>query len=528
MTQRPSQYIGTDYALEVWQRRKYIAIIAFVVSLAGIVAVTLSLPNLYRATATVLVERQQVSEAFVRPSVTAELETRIQTIDQQVRSRARLSAIITSLGLYPELRGSVPMDDIVAIMNRDIHLGLKGVEQAATGRSATIAFTLSYVGRDPDKVAEVTNMLVDTYIHQNSESRERQSSRTAEFLKQQLTDLKRQVDDEERRSSDFKLRHAGELPEQVEVNLAALERLNTQLRLNSEYQIRAIERRERLQQQLAESEMQTSVGLPSQAPSPAAQLVKLEQELVGLRRKFSDRHPNVIRLRAELDELKATVAGSSGADAAAADLPATPPSVSFTKQALGQSDKEIATLRSEETFLRQVIAGYESRIENAPKRHEELERLSRDFNTSRERYEVLLKRYEEAQLADNLEQGRGVEQFRILDSALPPRRPSAPNRMWLLIRGLAASLAFAFAAIVAAERLDTTFHTVEDLRSYSNLPVVAAVRWIPTQDQARLRRVKVGLVTAGVIAGLGIVAAGGYYVASNNEQIVRMTARGRG
>ena len=141
MTQRPSQYIGTDYALEVWQRRKYIAIIAFVVSLAGVVAITLSLPNLYRATATVLVERQQVSEAFVRPSVTAELETRIQTIDQQVRSRARLSAIITSLGLYPELRGSVPMGDIVAIMNRDIHLGLKGVEQAATGRSATIAFS---------------------------------------------------------------------------------------------------------------------------------------------------------------------------------------------------------------------------------------------------------------------------------------------------------------------------------------------------------------------------------------------------
>jgi succinoglycan biosynthesis transport protein ExoP len=526
MTQRPSQYIGTDYALEVWQRRKYIAIIAFVVSLAGVVAITLSLPNLYRATATVLVERQQVSEAFVRPSVTAELETRIQTIDQQVRSRARLSAIITSLGLYPELRGSVPMDDIVAIMNRDIHLGLKGVEQAATGRSATIAFTLSYVGRDPDKVAEVTNRLVETYIQQNSESRERQSSRTAEFLKQQLTDLKRQVDDEERRSSDFKLRHSGELPEQVEVNLAALERLNTQLRLNSEYQIRAIERRERLQEQL--SETQSTVSFPDRVPSPVAQLVKLEQELVELRRKFSDRHPNVIRLRAELDDLKATIARSSGADAADADVPATPPSVSFTKQALGQSDKEIATLRSEEAFLRQVIAGYESRIENAPKRHEELERLSRDFNTSRERYEVLLKRYEEAQLADNLEQGRGVEQFRILDSALPPRRPSAPNRTWLLIMGLAASLALAFAAIVAAERFDTTFHTVEDLRSYSNLPVVAAVRWIPTQGQEKLRRVKFALVTAGVIAGLGLVAAGGYYVASNNEQIVRMTARGQG
>lgn len=524
MTQRTSQYIGTDYALEVWQRRKYIAIVAFLIALAGVVAVALSLPNLYRATATVLVERQQVSEAFVRPSVTAELETRIQTIDQQVRSRARLSEIITRLGLYPELRGSVPMDDIVGIMNRDIHLGLKGVEQASTGRSATIAFTLSYVGRDPDTVAEVTNMLVDTYIQQNSESRERQASRTAEFLKQQLADLKRQLDDEQRRSSDFKLRYAGELPEQVEVNLAALERLNTQLRLNSEYQIRAIERRERLQQQL--SDVNTATSAPDQAPSAAARLAKLEQEMVELRRNFNDRHPNIIRARAEIAGLEAAIARANERDEA--DASAAPPGVSLTKQALVQSDKELATLRSEEAFLRQVIAGYESRIENAPKRHEELERLSRDFNSSRERYEALLKRYEEAQLADNLEQGRGVEQFRILDSALPPRRPSAPNRLWLLMMGLVGAAAFAFAAIVAAERLDTTFHTVEDLRTYSNLPVVAAIRWIPTESHARGRRMKFGLVTAGVIASLAIVAAGGYYLASNNEQIVRMTARGRG
>ena len=525
MTQRSSQYVGTDYALEVWHRRKYIAIVAFVVALVAVVAVALALPNLYRATATVLVERQQVSEAFVRPSVTAELETRIQTIDQQVRSRARLSEIITRLGLYPELRGTVPMDDIVKIMNQDIHLGLKGVEQAATGRSATIAFTLSYVGRDPEKVAHVTNMLVDTYIQQNSESRERQASRTAEFLKQQLTDLKRQLDDEERRSSDFKLRHAGELPEQVEVNLAALERLNTQLRLNSEYQIRAIERRERLQQQLSGT---PATNAAEDAPSPAARLAKLEDEMIELRRKFGDRHPNIIRARTEIDDLKTIVerAKSTGGDES--DAATAPPTVSFTKQALAQSDKEIATLRSEETFLRQVIAGYEGRIENAPKRHEELERLSRDFNTSRERYEVLLKRYEEAQLADNLEQGRGVEQFSILDAALPPRRPSAPNRMWLLLMGFVGSLAFAFAAIVAAERLDTTFHTVEDLRAYSNLPVVASIRWIPTQKHARVRRVKFGLATAAVIACLGVVAAGGYYVASNNEQIVRMTARGRG
>src|SRR5688500_1830566 len=158
MTQRPSQHIGTDYALEVWHRRKYVAIVAFVVALVAVVAVALALPNLYRASATVLVERQQVSEAFVRPSVTAELETRIQTIHQQVMSRARLSDVITRLGLYPELRGVVPMDALVERMKVEAPLALKGVEQMS-GRAATIAFTLSYSGRDPETVARVANTL---------------------------------------------------------------------------------------------------------------------------------------------------------------------------------------------------------------------------------------------------------------------------------------------------------------------------------------------------------------------------------
>src|SRR5206468_2847581 len=104
----------------------------------------MSLPNLYRATATVLIERQQqVSEAFVRPSVTAELETRIQTIHQQVMSRARLTDVITRFGLYPDLRSVVPIDALVERMRREIQLTLKGVDQS-TGRTSTIAFTLSY------------------------------------------------------------------------------------------------------------------------------------------------------------------------------------------------------------------------------------------------------------------------------------------------------------------------------------------------------------------------------------------------
>ena len=144
---------GPDFLLEAAQRRKWWALLAFSTVFVAAVSLTLCLPDLYRAAATVIVERQQVSEAFVRPSVTAELETRIQTINQQVMSRARLTDVIARLGLYPELRGIVPVDALVERMRKEIQLILKSSPEP-TGRTATIAFTLSYSGRDPRTVAE--------------------------------------------------------------------------------------------------------------------------------------------------------------------------------------------------------------------------------------------------------------------------------------------------------------------------------------------------------------------------------------
>jgi hypothetical protein len=177
-------------------------------------------------------------------------------------------------------------------------------------------------------------------------------------------------------------------------------------------------------------------------------------------------------------------------------------------------------------MLRQVIATYEARVENAPKRNEELQQLSRDYVSSKDRYDALLKRYEEAQLAETLEQGQSLEQFRVLDPALPAGQPAAPDRLWLLTMGLAAALGFGFLAMVLAERLDTTFHSVDDLRAFSNLPTVAAIRRIPTRGEARHHQLRLALIALAVLVAMVVIAAGSHYVASGNDQLVRLTARG--
>jgi polysaccharide biosynthesis transport protein len=509
-----------DLALEAWLRRRWLALFVFAAVAAATISFAVSLPNLYRATASVLIERQQVSEALVRPAVTAELETRLQTIREDVTSRARLTDLIVRLDLYPELRGIVPLEGLVAKMRRDVELELRGVDSPLTGRNATVAFMIRYVGRDPESVARVANELAGLYVQENTRIRERQSSKTAEFLRAQLAEAKRELDEYERRVNQFRLSHIGELPQQVQLNLSSLERLNTQLRLNGENQLRALDRRERLERQQAE----TAAAPPAVTVSPDQdRLAKLRQQLDDLQGRFTDAYPDVVRVRTEIDaltrQLSQRAANSSvGGSGERKRL----------EQSIAAVDSELQSLADEEQILRQAIASYEQRVENIPKRQQEFDELSRDYDTTRERYQTLLKRYEEAQLADSLEQGRAVEQFRILDAALPPREPVAPNRLQLLVLGFGLAIGLAFLAVLAAEKLDTTFHSIDDLRGFISVGMLGRVPLIPSIAERRRNRRRALLTVASAAAALVLVAAGSHFVAEGNEQMVRMMDRGRG
>src|SRR5881409_179398 len=134
---------GLDVLLEVWSRRKWLAILVFTGPFAVTVSLAIALPNLYRSTATLLVQRPEVSETFVKSSVTSELETRLQTISQEILSRSRLQELIIRFDLYPEFRKRATLEEVIERMRRDIRMEFKGGDPQLM-RGPTIAFTLSY------------------------------------------------------------------------------------------------------------------------------------------------------------------------------------------------------------------------------------------------------------------------------------------------------------------------------------------------------------------------------------------------
>jgi polysaccharide biosynthesis transport protein len=519
---RPASSNIADQVLGVWQRRKWVGLVVVTVVAAAAATIVTFLPDLYRATATVLVERQNVSESFVRSSVTGEVETRLQTISQEILSRARLAELITRLDLYPQLRGQAPTEGAIQKMRRDILLELKGV-QSTSGRAATVAFNLSYQGGDPETVARVANALAAFYVEENVRLRERQATGTAAFLRLQVADSRKRLDQQEQRVRDFRTRHVGELPQQLPSNMATLERLHAQLDLNSANQLRAMDRR-------APVPKEVDPGVPAvavPADATAASLAKAQQDLADLRRQYTDKHPDVVRLKAAIVELKRDLA-EKGEEASAA--PQRPALADASRRpepapALAKADAEVAALKAQEQKLLQQIAAYQRRVESAPEREQELQQLSADFERARDLYASLLKRYEDAQLAESMEQSSRGERFRILDQAIPPRAPAAPARTQLLALGLLLACGMGVAAMFVAEQLDGSVHKVADLRAFTAVPVVVSIPRITTVADRRRARWRFCLAAVSVAVMLLLVVKTSHYIADGNEQLLGMLAR---
>jgi succinoglycan biosynthesis transport protein ExoP len=518
------QSSGLRQALEVWGRRRWLGILIFLGILVPALSFVLFLPDIYRASTTVLVERQQVPETLVRSAVTDELETRLHAISEEVLSRSKLTELVARFDLYPRLRAKVSPETVFETMRRDISLDLKGVERSWE-RGATVAFALGYRGRDPQKVAQVTNALAALFVEQNLKSREQQATRTADFLKSQLEEMKRKLEEQEARIGEYKRRHAGELPQQVEANIAVLERLNVQLQLNSEKQIRAMERRDRLAREASDA---GAAGSEGDSEDTQARIGRLNRELAELRRQFNDNYPDVVRLKAEIASLVGPPAEARPeplAKGAAAAPPGGTPAPS--QRSVRTAEAEFAGLKQEEGRLRSRIADYERRIDSAPQRQQEFQELSRDYQTTKELYDSLLKRYEESLVSESMEHGQATEQFRILDPALPPRDPAAPNRFWLSLMALILSVGVAAGGMAVAEQLDTSFHDVESLSAFTSIPVLARIPRIATRGDLARKVVRVGAAAVLAAAGLLIAAGVSHFVAHDFEQMVLILSGGR-
>lgn len=528
--------MGLAGLLEVVRRRRALALLPFLFVITAAASLAFFLPSLWTARALILVNRPQIPETYVRTSVNSDLEARLLTLGQQVLGPARLQEIIARHDLYPAERGRRTPEEIVDKMRRDIQIKLQDDRDPRRPEPRTLVFSVAYRATDPLVAAEVTNTLASLFIAENSRLREEQATGTSKFLETQLEDLRRKLVAQEQRITEYKERHLGELPEQREPNLRALERLQSQLQLASETSRRANERIQLISQSLRELDLTSgmALGAPAPADSAAARLALLRQELVALQTRYSDRYPDVVSTREQIRVLEekldadravaASVASGAGAASGARDLRVVPsnPYIQSLMSQLDHAQVEAKTTAEEVGNLRRQIAVYERRLENTPKREQELAVITRDYETTREMFRSLLAKRGEAEIAADLEQRQKGETFHVIEAAGYPDQPTGPNRLRLLLVGLALALGTGAVAVVLAEQVDTSYRRVEEVRATAPMPVLSTIPRIATEQDRTRRLRQQRLAGAAVALGLVLVASTTFLVARDNQTLVSL------
>ena len=476
----PGKQYSFDALVQVARRRKWLILApALVIGAIGAVIVA-KLPNVYRSETLILVVPQRVPESYVRSTVTARIEDRLQAISQQILSRTRLEQIVTDFNLYAKERADKAlMEDIVEEMRtRDIGIDIiKGD-----------AFRVSYQAGDPRTAMRVTERLASLFIDESLRDREVLAEGTSQFLATQLDEARRQLVLTETKLQDYQRLHNGELPEQVSANLQGQHNAEMALQSLGEDLNRDRERRLLLERQVAEiieapvEAKPIDPTKPEMAQTLEDELRLAQQALLAVELKLKPEHPDVKKQRRAVELLEARVAAQK-LEGTLTSKPSAPvvldaarrKRLSDAKAEMENLDRQLQAKLAEESRLRGLIGMYQSRIEATPVREAELAALTRDYETQQQTYRGLLQKKEESQMAANLEKRQIGEQFKILDPARMPEKPASPDRPRLYLVAALIAIAAGLGAAALAEFFDKSLRTEADVQAALNLMVLATV-----------------------------------------------------
>jgi polysaccharide chain length determinant protein (PEP-CTERM system associated) len=480
-----------DVGLILRRRLGLVAATCALVS-AATAAGALLLPNRYRSETLILVVPQRVPESYVKSTVTARIEDRLQSIAQQILSRTRLERIIRDFNLYASERHTRPMETIVEGMRRDIDVKVVKGD----------AFRIAYLGAEAETVMQVTNRLASLFIEENLRDREELAEGTNHFLEAQLADARRRLIEHEQKLERFRSRFSGELPSQVAPNLQVIQNVQMQIQSLTDAANRDVDRRALVERQLRETdrEIETGAAPPTGSAAPATalhgegsaaqRLAGARQTLAELERRLRPAHPDLQRMQRVVRDLEAQAAIEPQEAASGAGMPSHSPAEAARRARaadlrfeLEQLDRQIALKGEEERRLRAIDHGYQQRIERVPVRESELAELTRDYSTLQTLYQTLLAKQEDSKIAANLERRQIGTQFKLLDPARAAQKPSTPRRWLIDLVGMAAGLVFGLALVGLLEYRDRTLHTDADVRNELTLPVLAVVPLMESDEE---------------------------------------------
>ena len=459
--------------LNVVKRRKLYFLIPMLLLTAGAAIFAFRLPARFRAHALVAVEPvipQHYVNLRADATATASVQDQLRSIRETLFSRPLLETAIREFRLYDIPQNGVP-ETAIENMKSKIEIQVEGPD----------SFYLGFEGDNPQQVMQVANRLAQLFVEGTSHLRGQQVQQATTFLDAEADRLRKQLSDQEQREKNYKQRAVDELPANLPDNLKLVENLQAQVQNKTDKIAEDQARRSALVEEIKSLEKQAGLGNPSQTTERSATAATVEDlriKLAQLKTRYTPKHPEITRTEKEIRDLEAvrTPAGPARGEPSPARM-----RYFDLKAELASIDQRLMSYQQDRASLISEMQSYQRRIRTSPEHEMVLAQLTRDSTTTRSQYEAILTKQQEARLDQQLQKGNKGITFKVVEPAALPSAPYSPKRSRIILLGFLASLGVGVMAVLFAEQTDSSFHTIEDVQDFTNLPVLSAIPAIPAR-----------------------------------------------
>ena len=442
-------------------------------------AASLVLPKKYTSTTLVLVEQPTVPKDLIKPVITDDLNQRMNAMKAQILSRSRLEMIISKFNLYPEIRSTSHMEELVERLKGSINVELIQPLMGSANQEPP-GFNVSVTFDNPQVAQQICQEITSMFMEQNTTARVTRSNRTTQFLTEQLDEAQAKLAEQDKKLAQFKVEHPVSQPDQENANLTILAGLNSQLDANTQAITHAQQDKSLNETLLGQQESNWKASQTGQQ-NPETQdqeLAALNEQLLALLAKYTPQHPDVIKLQAQIVDLKRRMAEVPESKTPTPSTQASlrePPSLQQLRIKIKQDDLAIADLTKRQKQLQNEIHTAEGRLQASPVIEQQLKELTRNYQTASDIYNDLLKKRENSAMATDLEHEQQGETFKVLDAPSLPSTPSFPKKIVFVGGSFGAGLALSLAILYLLALTDKAMYSERDVEICLKLPVLASV-----------------------------------------------------
>lgn len=467
-----------DY-VSMLKRRWKIALVAMILTIITAVSLAIFLPAAYQSSGTILVESQRIPGDLIQATVTSYADERVEVIRQRVMTRDNLFRIIKKFNLYPKEIAKSSTSELIDKMRKSIMVQLLGADVNERGeKQATISFKVGFEYEKPEITHKVANELVTLFLDENVKARNERAVETTEFLTQELSRLKSELELVENKVAAYKQTNSNALPEHMALHMGMIERADADIKeVDRDYKATQEELRY-LDVELTSAQ----AGAKNAVGSVTSELDKAKAELDRLMIIYKETHPTIRNLKRKIETLEKAATSSDSVKPVKNDL-ATDLVISKIQSQMEAAKARLESLSDKKASLQAKINQLQGQVAQSPQVERGLFTLMRDYENAKTKYEEVKSKQVNAKIAENLESENKAERFSVLEPPVFPDKPSKPDRNKIIVLGILGSFIVAAGVALLLESLDKRIRGVEPLTALINMRPLVVIPQIYTEGE---------------------------------------------